>query len=256
MQPDPTQRFSSRVEDYIRYRPDYPPAIVPLLVRECGLQPGMAVADIGSGTGFSVGMFLRFGCEVFGVEPNQEMRLAGERLLADHPGFHSIGACAESTGLPDGSVDLVFCGQSFHWFDREKAAAEFRRISRPPHRLVLVWNERLVSGSFLEKYEALLQRYSTDYAQVDHRRVGPEAMDRIFGPSAWRVASFANEQRFDLAGVLGRLHSSSYAPPPGTEAYARINEEMTRLFEESAENGEVVFRYETKVFYGELTVHS
>ncbi len=253
MEQDPTRRFSSRVEDYIKYRPSYPGAILSLLVRECGLRPQSRVADIGSGTGLLATMFLRAGCEVWGVEPNREMRGAGERLLADFPRFHSVGGRAEATGLPDRSVELIAAGQSFHWFDQEMARAEFRRILLPPGWVVLIWNERLVSGDFLERYEQLLARYSTDYAEVDHRRVGVAAMDRLMGEGAWRVASFPNEQQFDLEGLLGRLRSSSYAPQPGTPGYEPIYRDMTRLFQETAHDGVVAFRYETKVYYGTMT---
>ncbi len=250
METDPTRRFSSRVEAYIRYRPSYPDAMLPLLVRECGLAPATRVADVGSGTGMLANRFLRFGCEVWGVEPNLEMRDAGEHLLADFPRFHSVDGRAEATGLPDHSVDLVAAGQSFHWFEPERARTEFRRIAAPPGWVVLIWNERLVTGSFLERYEELLHRYSPEYEQVDHRRIGAAAMDRLLGEGAWRAASFPNEQQFDLEGLLGRLHSSSYAPEPDSPQYDSINEDMARLFAETERDGLVWFRYETKVYYG------
>ena len=252
MDSDPTRRFSSRVDDYIRYRPSYPEAIVALLERECGLRPEAKVADIGSGTGFFAALFLRFGCRVYGIEPNTEMRLAGERVLEAEPGFQSIDGRAEATGLPDASVDFVTAGQAFHWFDLTAARAEFRRILKPGGWVVLAWNERLVEGRFLEEYEALLDRYGPDYARIDHRRMDAGVMDGFFGAGNWRLASFPNEQRFDLTGLLGRLHSSSYAPPAGTEAYSRINEEIAALFAECQQEGLVAFRYETKVYYGRL----
>jgi SAM-dependent methyltransferase len=96
---NPTGRFSSRVADYIRYRPSYPDAIIPLLERECGLRPEARIADIGSGTGLLAQLFLRFGFEVCGVEPNPDMRLAGDRLLAAESRFHSLDGRAEHTGF-------------------------------------------------------------------------------------------------------------------------------------------------------------
>ena len=51
MEPDPTKRFSSRVEDYIRYRPGYPADVIAWLTAECGLSDQSRIADIGSGTG-------------------------------------------------------------------------------------------------------------------------------------------------------------------------------------------------------------
>jgi SAM-dependent methyltransferase len=253
MENDPAKRFSSRVADYVRYRPSYPVELIPWIERECGLRPDWVVADIGAGTGFFANLFLRFGCRVIGVEPNLEMRQAGERMLAPEPRFQAVEGRAEATGLPDASVDLVAAGQAFHWFDRPAAASEFRRILRPPRPVVLAWNERLVEGPFLEAYEAILHRYSPDYEQVDHRRMDSSVMDAFFGPGNWREADFPNQQFFDLEGLLGRMHSSSYAPGEGTEAYQRVNEELTRAFAENQQSGQVAFLYSTKVYSGKLS---
>ena len=139
---DSTTYFSGRVESYVRYRPSYPPAIIDLLVEDCGLSRDWIVADIGSGPGNLTRLFLDYGARVYAVEPNQEMREAGERLLGALPGFTSVDGTAEATGLPEASVDLVTAGQAFHWFDSQRAGTEFRRILRPPQWVALVWNER------------------------------------------------------------------------------------------------------------------
>lgn len=81
---DPTRRFSSKVENYERYRPEYPAAVLESLREGCGISSNSVVADVGSGTGILSRMFLEHGCRVFGVEPNEEMRRAGERLLAGY----------------------------------------------------------------------------------------------------------------------------------------------------------------------------
>jgi SAM-dependent methyltransferase len=239
------------VEDYIRYRPSYPPEVVSLLADECGLTGRSVIADVGSGTGLLAELFLRRGCAVFGVEPNAEMRAAGERLLAGFAQFTSIDGRAEDTRLPNESVDFVAAGQAFHWFDAAAARAEFARILRPPGWVVMIWNERLVDASpFLSGYEALLREHSTDYEQVDHRRIDASVIGAFFGHDEWHSASLPNEQRFDLDGVRGRLHSSSYAPPPGAPAYAPLMAGVERLFRETQEHGFVSFLYETKMYYG------
>ena len=245
-----TKRFSSRVADYVRYRPGYPQEVVGWLAAECGLQPGWVVADIGSGTGFFATLFLDYGCRVIGVEPNAEMREAGERILAGRAGFESVDGQAEATGLEDASVDLVAAGQAFHWFDQSAAREEFRRILKGAGPVALAWNERLVEGAFLEEYEAILKRWAPEYGKVDHRRMDAGVMDAFFGAGRWREAEFPNEQRFDLEGVLGRMHSSSYAPAAGTEEYERVNEELRQAFSTYAEEGMAAFRYVTKVWLG------
>src|ERR1019366_8204811 len=125
---DPTGRFSSRVDDYVRYRPSYPSGIVTLLQLHCGLTPVSVVADIGSGTGLLAELFLKFGCVVFCVEPNIQMRIAGEHMLRGFGNFHSVDGRAENTGLGDASVDLAVSGQAFHWFDPVRTRDELRRI--------------------------------------------------------------------------------------------------------------------------------
>src|SRR5215469_3197186 len=111
---DPTRNFAGRVEYYLRYRPTYPPAIMDLLRRDCGLTAEWVVADIGSGPGNLARLFVDRCARVYGVEPNQEMREAGERVLGAFPGFVSVAGAAEATGLPEASVDLVIAGQAFH----------------------------------------------------------------------------------------------------------------------------------------------
>src|SRR5262245_24069511 len=102
---DSTQRFSDRVDDYVRYRPGYPAEVVRVLEQEGGLTSGAIVADIGSGTGISSRLFLDHGNTVFAVEPNREMRLAADKQLSVNPRFHSLDGTAEHTTLADHSVD-------------------------------------------------------------------------------------------------------------------------------------------------------
>src|SRR6266496_366399 len=100
-----TSRFSDRVENYVRYRPDYPSEAFAVLQSECGLMPGHVIADVASGSGIWTRHLLANGNAVFGIEPNTEMRQAGERMLAAFPKFNSIAGTAEKTTLPNQSVD-------------------------------------------------------------------------------------------------------------------------------------------------------
>lgn len=97
---DTVDRFSNRVENYVKYRPGYPPQIITLLKEKCGLTPQSIVADIGSGTGILSELLLKNGNTVLGVEPGREMRRAAERLLKDYKSFKSVEGTAEQTGLP------------------------------------------------------------------------------------------------------------------------------------------------------------
>ncbi|MGH7506415.1 MAG: methyltransferase domain-containing protein [Longimicrobiales bacterium] len=99
----PTTRFSNRVADYVRARPQYPDSLVQLLEAGIGLTRATVIADVGSGTGLSAEPFLKHGNTVLCVEPNAGMRAAAEPLLERYPGFRSIAGSAERTGLDDGA---------------------------------------------------------------------------------------------------------------------------------------------------------
>jgi len=250
---DPTRRFSDRVDAYVKYRPSYPAAVLEILRARCGLTAATSVADIGSGTGLLTGLFLNNGNPVFAVEPNPEMRAAGERLLAHQDGFTSVPGTAEATTLPDHSIDLVTSGQAFHWFDRAAAGVEFARILRPGGWVALIWNERETETTpFLRAYETLLHTYATDYAQVDHRQIDDVLLADFFSPQPMTLETLQNRQDFDLDGVRGRLLSSSYAPAAGHPNHDPMLAELARLFAAHAVDGRVAFTYTTKVYLGRL----
>jgi SAM-dependent methyltransferase len=250
---DPTQRFSSRVENYVKYRPTYPQAVVEVLTRECGLTPASIIADLGSGTGLLAQLFLANGNRVLGIEPNQEMREAGERLLAHDPNFISVDGTAEATSLPNACVDIVTAGQAFHWFDIAAARAECQRILKPGGWAALVWNSRVTEATpFLRDYEALLNEHSDDYARVNHQdTVTDDAITAFFGPG-WRKATFDNAQVFDYDGLRGRLLSSSYAPDAGHPNHEPMLHDLRAIFDAHQQDGAVSFLYKTEVYYGRL----
>ena len=248
----PTQRFSNRVENYVRYRPGYPREVVELLARECGMTADLVVADVGSGTGLLTRLFLERGCRVYGVEPNREMREAGERLLAGYERFVSVNGAAEATTLADHSVDLVAAGQAFHWFDSARARREFARILKPGGWVALVWNERRVDTTpFLRAFERLLQTFGTDYKEVG-RRIPAASVASFFAPRAYRSHRFDNRQVFDFDGLKGRLLSTSYTPPPGHPNHQPMLDALRPLYDEHQDGGRVAFEYDTRVYYGQI----
>ena len=244
-----TSRFSDRVENYIRYRPAYPQEVLGTLKQDCGLISAHLIADVASGTGIWTRMLLENGNSVFGVEPNIDMREAGERLLAGFSKFTSIAGKAEATTLPDASVDFVTVAQAAHWFNRDAAKREFSRILKPGGCLVLLWNEREVDTTpFLRDYEQLLLTYGTDYEDVRHERT-TESVNEFFDPISYQERVFPMRQDFDYEGLEGRLLSSSYAPGPGHPKHSPMLKGLRRIFEQHADTGLVRFDYKTRVYF-------
>lgn len=250
---DVIERFSDRVADYVRYRPDYPPALTHWLHHAWNVTPAWAVADVGAGTGISSKLFLDAGHPVIAVEPNAPMRAAAEQWLGQRERFRTVDGRADATGLPDASVDLVSVAQAFHWFDPEAARREFRRILRAEGLAAIYWNSRRLTGTaFLEGYESLLLRHGTDYSGVAERYADDAAMRTWFGDGFRGAARFEHGQRLDFDGLRGRLLSSSYAPKADHSSHAPMLRALRELFDRCAVDGTISFDYDTRIFVGRM----
>ena len=264
---DAKQRFSNRVADYVRYRPGYPSALIDVLRAECSLNAKHVIADIGSGTGLLSKVFLENGNRVIGVEPNEEMRSAGDEFLAGYANFSSVDGSSESTTLPNASVDFVTAGQAFHWFEPAATRKEFLRILKPRGWVVIVWNDRRISETaFGRAYEDLLVRYGTDYTRV--KEAYPEEIrmrDFFAGANEAKAAAglphskenfqrheLSNFQEFDFDSLTGRLRSSSYAPKEGHLNYQPMMAALRKLFDSNQKFGQVRMEYTTQIYFGHL----
>lgn len=253
--PASATRFDDRVEDYVRYRPGYPAALIDWLHDELGVSADAAVADIGAGTGISSRLFLDAGHPVVAVEPNAAMRAAAERALGAAHGsrFRALAGTAEATALPDRSTDVVAAAQAFHWFDTEVVRREWARVLRPGGLAVVFWNTWSAGDSdFLAAYDALLRTWGTDYAGVAQRWQDDATMQAWFGSGLAGRRSWPNPQRLDYDALRGRLLSSSYTPRAGTPGHAELLAGLRDLFDTHARDGHVDFDYRTRAFAGRL----
>jgi SAM-dependent methyltransferase len=237
---DPHRRFSATAERYHAYRPSYPPALVDWVLALPGLPAPPQVADVACGTGITTLLFAERGCDVVGVDPNEDML-----AFARSGGARVVKGVAEATGLPAASVDLVTVGQGFHWFDVGPALAEMGRILRPQGWGAAFWNTRARSP-FLDDYERLLQDASSEYAHVRTPEATIEAIRAAPGVRSARTAEFANAQVLDRAGLFGRAHSSSYVVH-GVADREAFDDALGALFDRHRAAGVVEFAYRTLV---------
>jgi len=250
---DSKERFTSRVSDYVKYRPHYPIEIIKVLQEECGLASDWHIADIGCGTGISSELFLQNGNSVYGIEPNKKMREAAELYLKNYPNFITVDASAEETTLDAASVDMVIAGQAFHWFDRSAAKVEFNRILKPDGWIALFWNKRRANGSpFTMAYEDAIEKSSYGYNDATHRKITDEQIAEFYAPSEMRKYTNEYYQRFDVEGLIGRTLSSSYTPQLGDPLYEPMIADLIRLFDQYQQDGIVTFEYDTEVYIGQL----
>ena len=249
---NPLDRFSDRVEDYVRYRPGYPRELLQVLRQDCGLTSDAAIADIGCGPGNLAVVFLENGNTVFGVEPNAAMRTASEKVLQGFPRFHPVDGRAEATTLRSASVDFAVAGQAFHWFEPIATRAEVRRILKPGGWVALIWNERAGASAFDDAYEAILVEHGIDYQKIRDSRNDEPSILAFFEGAQVRRATFTHSQLFDFDGLKGRLMSSSYAPRSGDPAHEPMLAHLRRVFDSHRNRGTVRFCYQTTMWFGRL----
>jgi ubiquinone/menaquinone biosynthesis C-methylase UbiE len=246
---DNTNRFTGRAEDYDRYRQRYPTEEILSRLREwCGLTAGWLVADIGAGTGMVAEIFLANGNRVLAVEPNADMRdqmrasVEGQ-LDKTAPQLEVVDATAEETTLPAGSIHLVAAGRAFHWFDQDRALAEFRRILKPDGWVVLLAVDRNRDSTDpahhdqIEAYEHLLSMHSADYTRVRSGFRTYDKMETLFDGELHQAQLHGTRQFPDWRTFRGHTMSLSVSPQPGDATYEVFERELRAHFETFAHAG-------------------
>ncbi len=240
---DSVERFQDRADDYVRYRPSYPPEAIDTILDGLGPPASMVGADVGAGTGISARLVADRGARVIAVEPGEAMR----RAAAAHPRVMWLAATAERTALRTHSIDLVVCAQSFHWFRPPEALAEFARVLEPSGRLALMWNRRSRSDPFTAAYrQAILDVGGESEAE---RMVFDPAVIARSGRFAAPIRRLVpNAQRLDAEGLVGRARSASYAPKTGEEGdrLVAVLRDLHARFADPA--GFVTLIYDTEIF--------
>jgi ubiquinone/menaquinone biosynthesis C-methylase UbiE len=243
---NPLDRFSDRVEDYVKYRPSYPREAIASIISSLETADPV-VADIGAGTGISSRLLAQlYRLRVIAIEPNAEMRQAA----GTHPLIEFRDGTAEDTNLADNEVNLITCFQSFHWFNPGLTLPEFHRILKRDGRLAVVWNSRDRHDEFTAKYSSIVRKVSNNHP--GERRtdaIKPFLESSLFGNR--RQSVFPYKQMLNFAGLVGRAMSTSYIPKSG-EAYEELLSDLRQLFKSSCdEYGYVGLVYQTEVYLGE-----
>ncbi|HEX4156256.1 MAG TPA: class I SAM-dependent methyltransferase [Acidobacteriaceae bacterium] len=238
----PTKRFDGRAEAYARFRERYDPAIVlPRLRAWCGLTPEWLVADVGAGTGMLSEVFLANGNRVIAIEPNAEMRAACERELGEETRLEVREGTAEATELESASVEMVSVGRALHWFDVERAMAEFRRVLKPKGWFVSVACGHDEKGSPQNEELTALFRSQMPAGTMKQVRDAYDRLPEHFAGGEYRQEEIGGEMQVGWEELHGLAISMSVAPLEDAERLAEFERALRRLFERYESGGVVSF---------------
>lgn len=239
--------FADKQQYYDDFRPSYPAAAVALIREKAG--NSAVIADIGSGTGKLAVLLADFASRLYAVEPSVHMRRILSNRTVDFPSVQVMAATAESTGLPDHSVDVITVAEAYHWFDNKQARAEFHRILKPGGHVFLLRN-LFVGNHYHDEMHALQQEHRT-YPRPQQRTEEQRAND-LFGPGRWERFTFDSSLRQTFAQFYGGMASASYAPEEGTVAGKAFREAVQALFDRHAVCGRIATHVKTVVCTGTL----
>jgi len=154
--------FGKAAGDYAKHRAGFPEAFFDRLSAMGIIGAGMQALDLGTGTGTVARGMARKGLEVTGLDKSSAL-MEQAKLLDTGAGVavRYVERTAEATGFGDRTVDVVTAGQCWHWFKREEAAKEARRILKPGGHMVICHFDWIVlPGNVADVTEDLIRKYN------------------------------------------------------------------------------------------------
>ena len=218
---------AGKAESYDLGRPEYPDTYFDFLYSEAGFTSSDIIADIGCGTGKITKHFLDRGNKLIAIEPDADMLRIADKKLRSYPNYSSFQRMAENIGLGIGSIDHIFIGNAYHWFDRKLIVRELKRILRDNGTIVIATLGNAQNGYDTEE---ITEKYKKD---VLSRK--PD-MSAPFQPGTFveKIFPFIIQETFDefLHGLL----SASYMPSVEDETYDPFCRDLKDWFDKHSHN--------------------
>jgi len=234
-----------KAENYDLGRPEYPAAFYDYIYGEFGLRPDAVIADIGAGPGKISKGFCERGSRVYVIEPDRDMRRIAQERLSGFDGAFVLGNCAEETGIPAGCADLIFCGNSYYWFDRARVVPEFKRILKPGSgaNVVLAWQGGQTPGS--GELAQALKRYEKPLPRAHD--TSPPFREGTFETKEFEFTLYQDWSMF-LNGCL----SASFRPGPRDDGFEEYCQCVKNHFERYSKDGKLETKFKLTCMIGHV----
>lgn len=249
---DNTQNFTGLADNYTFGRPAYANAFVESLYSQHGFAENSVIADIGSGTGKFAKQLLDKGSLVYCVEPNDDMRNVAIKELSTYSKFHAVNGTATETMLDTRTVDFITTAQAFHWFEVPLFKKECKRILKKEGMIFLIWNMRDMSYEINQRSFEVYSEYCPNFKgfgggiQKDDMRI------KDFFDKKYEYVEFDNPLFFDKDKFISRSLSGSYSLKTGDENYSKYLDELSKLFEQYAQNNILTMANKTVAYFGTI----
>jgi SAM-dependent methyltransferase len=208
---DRAESFGSVAEQYDRYRPAFPDALLDDLAAMAG---STEVLDVGSGTGKVARGLAQRGLAVLGVELDPRMA-----EVARGQGVRVEIARFEEWNDAGRRFDLLTCGDAWHWIEPRRGAAKVAQVLRSGGAFVRFWNTQLLDEPVMAALDVVYKKYAPEVRVAG--RVPPYELSAddpfpLDGPFALVDArTYLSERRAtseDWAGFAGTISDHQRLP--------------------------------------------
>ncbi|MEH7115622.1 class I SAM-dependent methyltransferase [Neobacillus niacini] len=215
--------FGQVAKSYAKAREDIPASLMEsLFIRGISFD-GKKVADIGCGTGALTRKMSMRKADVIGLDPSNELLQQALTLnVSKSYKIPYVQGTAEDTGLQESQFDMVTVMRAWHWFDREQAIHEIKRILKPKGLLLVIDSGFLAGPLVVDKTFDVISKYVTGGLKPAGTKA--ESKQRINGfPTEW----FGEWQKngFELRDFYKLNYSVSYT----TETWVEKVESLSWL---------------------------
>ena len=238
---------SNKAESYNIGRPSYPKSFFDYLYGDFGLSEKAVILDVGAGTGKITKEFLERGNTVYAVEPDKNMMTILRDTLYSYDNLIPIDKTAEKTGVLSNSIDFIFCGNSYMWFDRMNVIPEFQRITRNSNNQNIII-ARLGSDDdiYTEELMEINNKYSITKTGIEPNNTPP------FANSMFKEKTFDFVYSQSLDEFLHGCLSASFAPNPGDHSFNDYCESLTKLFNKYKVDGKLSGNFSLYCIFGNV----
>jgi SAM-dependent methyltransferase len=229
--------FGKTASDYAKHRAGFPQAFFERLAAMNVIADGMKALDLGTGTGTIARGLAARGLEVTGLDKSVALMEQAKQMDREAGvSVRYVEGAAEATGLPSTAFDLVTAGQCWHWFKRDKAASEVRRLLKPGGRLVIAHFDWIpLPGNVADATENLIRLYNDGWNLWGGTGMYPPWMLDLAAGGFCKIESFT----FDIdvpyshEAWRGRVRASAgvgAAMPP--ERVAQFDSELAAILKD------------------------